>query len=91
MQALAPESVAWCLAVLQVLGLASAWLARVGERSDSHRWYQRVFFGFLLLISVATLGALQIGPGAGIGSAATLAVMVLAATWDFSSHREPAV
>jgi hypothetical protein len=91
MQAPSPESVAWFLGAIQVLGLASAWLARVGERSACRRWYQGLFCGFLVLVSIGAFFAMQVGPGASITSGATLAIMVLAATCDFSSRGEAAI
>ncbi|HXT58712.1 MAG TPA: hypothetical protein VN699_08750 [Pirellulales bacterium] len=83
MLALEPTSLIYVLAVIQVLGLASACLARMGEGSIRQTSCQRLFFGCLAMVGAATMTAMLLGPGACLASGATMAVMVLTATWDF--------
>ena len=76
------------MAIIQVAGLASAWLARVGEGSARQAHYQGAFLVLLALMGLTTVAAAVWGPGPCLMSGTTLAVMVLAATWDFSVHGE---
>ncbi len=71
------------LAVIQGIGLASACLARWGEGSVRQASFQRLFLGCLALAGASTMAAMLVSPGACVASGATMAVMVLAATWDF--------
>ena len=88
---LVPNSVTCCLSFILMVGLASAWLARVTERSNDQRWFQWFFIACFLLVSVSTLYALNHGPCGGVACGATLAVMVIAATCDLSSKRQSLV
>jgi hypothetical protein len=83
MQSFDPVTMVYGLAVIQVIGLASACLARMGEGSIRQTSCQRLFLGCLALVGVSTMLAMHVGPGACIVSGATLAAMVLTATWDF--------
>jgi hypothetical protein len=83
MQTFNPTTLIYVLAIIQTIGLASACLARMGEGSIRQASCQRLFLGCLAMVGVSTMLALHVGPGACIGSGATLAVMVLTATWDF--------
>ena len=83
MLSLEPVSLIYALAVVQVVGLASACLARMGEGSIRQTSCQRLFFGCLAMVGAATMIAMAIGPGACVASGAMMAVMVLTATWDF--------
>ena len=74
----------WMLAAIQVLGLASAWFARLSEGSAGQTTCQWLFFCCLTLVGIATITALQLGPGSWLTSGSTLSLMVLAATCDFS-------
>jgi hypothetical protein len=76
---------------IQAVGLLSAWLARFTEGSRHQHWYQRLFFFCLLALGVATLAALLSSPAACVMAGATLAVMVLVATWDFSAGKRAAI
>ncbi|HUY89744.1 MAG TPA: hypothetical protein VMV10_13490 [Pirellulales bacterium] len=78
-----PASLIFGLAIIQGIGLASACLARIGEGSIRQTSCQRLFLGCLALVGVSTMLAMLVGPGACVASGATLAVMVLTATWDF--------
>jgi hypothetical protein len=73
------------LGAVQVLGLMSAVVARLGEGSDWQPATQHLFIVCLALVGVETMLALALGPvGYWLPSAATLSVMVIAATCDFS-------
>lgn len=80
-----PSTASWCLAGVQVMGLASAWLTRRTHGSVWAASYQRIFYVFMGLVGAATAAALLLGPGMCIGCGTTLSVMVLAATWDFET------
>ena len=58
-------------------------LLPLGERSARQASYQRIFWGCLSLAGLATFVSMLVGPGTGLASGATLALMVLTATWDF--------
>ncbi len=76
------------LLAVQLLGLFSAWIARLSEGSSRQAISQRFFLGFLVLVGAATLVAFGLGPGYWLSSGAVLSVMVLAATCDFErSHQ----
>jgi hypothetical protein len=70
--------------MIQVFGLVSATIARLGEGSGCQTLCQRVFLACLGLVGVAT--AVSVGllaPGAWVACGATLSLMVLMATCDF--------
>jgi len=81
----------WWLTVVLPLGLASAWLARVHEGSRRQSASQWMFLVLLALVGATTLGAAITTPAWCLVCGTTLAVMVLAAVWDFSSGRKAAV
>ena len=73
----------WIAAAVEVVGLASACLARLSEGSPSQASYQAFFFAALLLVGVTALAALSAGLGQWLLLGVTLSVMVLTVTWDF--------
>jgi hypothetical protein len=75
----------WCLASVQVLGLLSGWLARIGEGSHHQGKYQAAFFLCLGLVGLTTVSGMLMGPCCSLSSGATLSVMILTATWDFKA------
>ncbi|HWC91289.1 MAG TPA: hypothetical protein VG433_16585, partial [Pirellulales bacterium] len=79
------------LGAIQAVGLLSAWLARFTEGSHNQHWYQWLFFLCLLVLGLATIAALLSSPAACVVTGATLSVMVLAATWDFSAGKSAAI
>jgi uncharacterized membrane protein len=87
----APNAATWLLAGVQAIGLTSAWLARLSEGSAHQAWCQRLFLCCMLMLGLATIAALLTSPGTCVFAGATLAIMVLAATWDFSAGRETAL
>jgi len=74
------------LGLIQIVGLASAWLARLSEGSRRQASCQRLFVGCLAVIGLLTMGLLALGARYWLASGATFGVMVLAAIWDFSAH-----
>jgi hypothetical protein len=91
MSALQSPSAIWIIAVVQVLGLASAWLARLSEGSRRQTSCQWLFFACLMLVGAATIVALHFGPGFWLTAGGTLSVMVLGATCDFTPAARPNV
>ena len=81
--------ICWLLLAVQLLGLFSAWIARLSEGSSHQAISQRFFLGFLVLVGAATLVALGQGPGYWLSSGVALSVMVLVATCDFNRSQQP--
>jgi hypothetical protein len=79
----------WSLGVIQVVGLLSAWLARLNEGSTRQVWCHWLFVACLALIGLATMAFVAIGARYWLASGTTLSVMVLAAVWDFRPHASP--
>ena len=71
------------LVAVQLLGLLSAWIARLCEGSSRQTAAQRLFFFSLALVGVATVVSLGLRPGDWLSSAAVLSVMVVGAVCDF--------
>lgn len=69
---------------IQSLGVASMVLARVGERSSVRHIAQSVFFTCLMLVGGLTLWAITCGGCCWLSCGATLSVMSVGATVDFS-------
>jgi hypothetical protein len=81
----APLLLAVC--VVQVVGLASMFAARIGERSDLQLWCQLGFFALFALVALSTLLMLVIGCAIWPLCGLTLSVMAIGATIDLrSSH-----
>jgi hypothetical protein len=73
------------LSVIQIAGLASAWLARMSEGSSHQAPFQWLFFALLAVVGATTMGSIAVGTG-WLASGGTLSIMVLAAIWDFRVH-----
>ncbi|MBX3411910.1 MAG: hypothetical protein KF708_04270 [Pirellulales bacterium] len=84
MQGFDTSTVLWCLGTIQALGLASAAFARWSEGRTCQTPVHWLFFAFLGLVGVGTVAAMMIGPGCGLVSGTTLALMALTATLDLS-------
>jgi hypothetical protein len=82
--------VLWVLIAAQMLGILSAWLARLCEGSCCQAASQYLFFCILPLMGVATAIALAVGSCCWVACAATLALMVLTVTCDLRGRRESA-
>ncbi len=72
------------LLAVQLLGLFSAWIARLSEGSSRQTAAQRLFFVSLALVGVATLVSLGLRPGDWLSSAIVLSVMVVGTVCDFT-------
>ena len=83
-------TVLYFLVAAPILGISSAWLARLSEGSACQSMGQCVFFATLPLMGIITAFALSVGPGYWMACATTLAVMVLTVTCDFRGGREAA-
>jgi hypothetical protein len=83
-------TVLWLLIAAQLVGVASAWLARLSEGSPCQAASQYAFFGVLPLMGVATAVAVDVGPGCWLACSTTLAFMVLTVTCDFRGSRAAA-
>jgi hypothetical protein len=75
-------SVFVCAVLVQLLGLASVFCARLSERSWAQCLCQRVFYGCLVLVGCATVAALLLGSGYWASCGATLAIMAVGVTFD---------
>ena len=71
-----------CLAVIQLLALGSACLARMAEGSLREARCQWFCLSCLALAGLATMVSLIVGPSACMFSGVVLAVTILTATWD---------
>ena len=80
----------WLLITVQLLGLFSAWIARLSEGSSRQAVAQRFFLGSLALVGTGTLLSLGLGPSYWLSSGVVLSLMVLATTCDFKPSREAA-
>jgi hypothetical protein len=85
MPSLDPVCFLWCLAIVQVLALASACLARLFEGSLREGRFQWFCLGCLTLAGVATMASLLVGPTTCLFSGVALSVTILTATWDLGT------
>ncbi len=90
MNGINPSTVLWLFVAAQLLGVSSAWLARLSEGRRHQVLCQWMFFGVLPLVGVANMVALAVGPGYWLACSATLAFMVLTVTCDFRGSRAAA-
>jgi hypothetical protein len=74
----------WTLSIVQLLGIASAWLTRLSEGSAHQTRCQRIFLLSLLLMGAATIAALRLQPVYWLAPAVTLALMIIVVVCDFS-------
>ncbi len=70
------------LAVVQACGLTVTLAARLAEGGAVQAAWHRAYVAALLLAGISTLLAGLLGPGTCLACGASLAVMVLGATWD---------
>ena len=87
MSVLQSHAAFWILTVVEILGLTSAWFARLSEGSPRQAFCQRLFFGCLVLVGVAMIPAVKLGPGFWFSSGTTLSLMILAVTYDCTPAR----
>lgn len=70
------------LAVAQIIGLLSAAGARHTAGSRGQTFFQGMFLACFMALGIVTLVSVVVGPGYVLACGTSLAVMVLAATWD---------
>ncbi|HEX4000272.1 MAG TPA: hypothetical protein VHX65_17100 [Pirellulales bacterium] len=87
MPALDTTASLWILGGVQLLGITSAWTARLSEGSVHQAMCQRFFFLGLVLMGLATMVTAAARPGMLLTSATTLAVSLLVVICDFK-HAE---
>jgi hypothetical protein len=80
------QALSWILAAVQVVGLLSTWLARSSVGCRGQRPCQWLFLSCLTLVGLGTVAAMAISAAHWLFSAGTLALMILAAVWDFGGQ-----
>jgi len=70
---------------VQIVGLVSAWLARLAEGTARQTICQFFFFASLAIVGVTTVTSCATQRGGWFLCGTTLAVMVLVATWDLGA------
>lgn len=73
----------WLIGSVQLVGLSSAWLARMAEGSVRQTASQMFFLVCLAIVGMTTVVTVQFEIAGWFFSATTLALMVLAVTCDF--------
>ena len=91
MIALEAHAVFWLLIAVQAAGLTSTWLTRLSEGSRCQTSCQRLFFGCLGLVGLATIASLGLGPGSWLSCGTTLSLMVVGVTWDVGQSSRAAI
>jgi hypothetical protein len=72
----------WIFGGVQALGLASAFLARLGERSGVQSLCHCFFVLCLCLVGLVTAISLTVGPVMCLACGSTLSIMSVAAVYD---------
>lgn len=75
------------LALVQAMGVASTFLARMGEGRPCQALCQYLFLCCMMLVAGSTLVAFVMGPGYFITAGLCMAWMVIGAVWDFRGGR----
>lgn len=75
------------LATVQVLGMATAWLARLSQGSAHQRRCQRLFFISLIAVGGATMMSLRLNPVCWLISAVIFTLTIMIVVCDFSRGR----
>jgi hypothetical protein len=78
----------WWFAVVQALGLVSAWFARVHQGTHRQGAFHGVFFLLLAAVGATTLVMAVTSPAGSLVTGTTLAVMVLTTVWDFHGGKK---
>ena len=73
----------WLFGGVQLLGMTSAWIARLSEGTVHQAFCQRLFFLSLVLMGLATMLTAAARPGLWMTSAVTLALSLLVVICDF--------
>jgi len=72
----------WGFSAILILGIFSSIAARRSEGSPWQTLAQVMFFALLAVVGSLAIGASMLGPGCWAAASMTLAVMVLAVTYD---------
>lgn len=80
----------WMFVAVQVLGFASAWIARVCLGTTMERYGHQLFLAALALIGVATFLSFMNGSGLWLFSGLNMATMVIMAVVDGRTPAEQA-
>jgi predicted membrane channel-forming protein YqfA (hemolysin III family) len=75
----------WGLMLVQLIGLASATIARLSERSAAQAWCQRFFFVCLGFVGLAAMLALACDSGYFLSCGTTLSLMAVGTTLDMQN------
>lgn len=78
------------LALVQILGVSSTLIARMGEGRPCQAACQFFFLCTLMLVAGSALVAFVMGPGYFLTAGGCLAWMVIGAVWDFRGGRRAA-
>lgn len=81
-------AICWLLGAVLLSGLTTAWVTRLSEGSCRQTSCQRLFLGSLAVVGLTTIVSVGLGPGCWLASGATLTLMVLTVTCDFSRSRQ---
>lgn len=81
----------WAFVALVTLGLFSTVVARVRLGRNRDRLGRNLFFGSVVLVTVAACVALCLGSSLWLLGGTLLAVMAVGVTWEGSSKREAPV
>lgn len=73
----------WIFVGVQLIGMTSAWVARLSEGSVHQEFCQKFFFLSLVLMGLATMLTAAGRPGLWMTSAVTLAISLLVVICDF--------
>jgi hypothetical protein len=77
-------AICWLFGTVQVLGLTSAWIARLSTGSRRQTSCHCVFLACLPVVGGSAAVSLGLGPSCWLVSSVTLSLMVLTVTCDFS-------
>jgi hypothetical protein len=77
----------WAIAAVQLIGMASALLARLSRGSVHQRGCQRLFFVSLIALGGATMMSLRLTPACWLVSAVIFTLTIMIVVCDFSRGR----
>lgn len=78
----------WTLAAVQLLGMVSAWVARLSAGSANQDRWQRLFFFSLCAVGAATMLSLRLPPFCWCVSAVLFTLTIMVVVCDFRRPEE---
>jgi hypothetical protein len=78
----------WTIFTVQLLGMASAWFARLSEGSTRQVGFQRLFFVSLVAVGLATMASLRFPPPYWVISAVTFTMTIMVVIYDFGRSEQ---